>query len=253
MTAPDLVDGHLALVRRALEPSDLVRKRVEARLAAQPHAATPLLELSGVGEHRTLSASAAMAGGAVLVVLSFAAGYFLRGAEFTSGNRAAPLPAIRETAPSAFPKELPERVPNLPALETAPVRDSAEPARPHELPSAPRRQVTSRAVQRGTTAESTPKVAPSQDEMLLLQRAERAVRGESTALALMLVAELDAQHPRSEWMEERRAIELMAHCVGHATDSRPRAERFLAAHPRSVYTDRVTLLCQLEPSSTEPF
>jgi hypothetical protein len=85
------------------------------------------------------------------------------------------------------------------------------------------------------------------DELALLQRAERAVRAENSALALMLTGELDARHPRSELLEERRAIELMAHCVAHATDARPRAERFLRAHPRSVYAERVQQLCLGEP------
>jgi hypothetical protein len=88
----------------------------------------------------------------------------------------------------------------------------------------------------------------SRDELALLQRAERAVRAENSALALMLTSELEERYPRSQLLEERNAIELMAHCVAHATDARPRAERFLRAHPRSVYAERIAALCLAEPT-----
>ena len=85
-----------------------------------------------------------------------------------------------------------------------------------------------------------------------MQRTERAVRAGNSALALMLLGELETGYPRSELLEERRALELLAYCVANATDSVPRAERFLREHPRSVYAERIGALCQVEPSATKP-
>ena len=82
------------------------------------------------------------------------------------------------------------------------------------------------------------------DELLLLQRAERAVRASNSALALALIGELEENYPRSVLLEERRAIELMAHCAAGATDGAARARRFERDHPRSVYAERITELCR---------
>jgi hypothetical protein len=60
---------------------------------------------------------------------------------------------------------------------------------------------------------------------------------------LALIAELEASYPRSKLLEERRAIELMAHCAAGATDGATRAERFLREQPRSIYAARIETLC----------
>jgi hypothetical protein len=98
-------------------------------------------------------------------------------------------------------------------------------------------------------AEPTHAERELDQELALLQRAERAVRVGNAALALALTAELEAQHPRSRLLEERRAIELLAHCAAGATDAAPRATRFLREHPKSVYAGRVRELCHVEPSA----
>ena len=86
----------------------------------------------------------------------------------------------------------------------------------------------------------------------MLQRAERAVRAGNAALALALIGELEERHPRSRLLEERRAIELMAHCEAKATDASARAARFLRDHPQSVYAGRVSAMCPVEPPPREP-
>ena len=69
------------------------------------------------------------------------------------------------------------------------------------------------------------------------------MRAGNSALALALIAELEVNYPRSKLLEERRAVELMAHCAAGATDGRTRAERFLREQPRSIYAARVDELC----------
>jgi hypothetical protein len=79
-----------------------------------------------------------------------------------------------------------------------------------------------------------------------LQRAERAVRADNAALALALIGELEARYPRSTLLEERSAIQLLAHCRAGATDARMRAARFLRQHPSSLYAGRIRELCPSE-------
>jgi hypothetical protein len=85
-----------------------------------------------------------------------------------------------------------------------------------------------------------------------LRRAERAVRAENSALALALIGELWQHYPRSSLLEERRAIELLAHCGAGATDSSVRARRFLREQPRSVYAGRVRRMCLPESDRSKP-
>jgi hypothetical protein len=81
-------------------------------------------------------------------------------------------------------------------------------------------------------------------ELELLERADRAVRADNSALALALLAELDARYPRSTLLEERAAMELLAHCQARAADAGSRAQRFLRTYPNSVYLERASELCQ---------
>ena len=66
----------------------------------------------------------------------------------------------------------------------------------------------------------------------------------ATALALVLLAELEARFPDTGLIEERAAAGVMAHCgLGDAGHQR-RAETFVEGHPRSVYRARVEAACR---------
>lgn len=127
------------------------------------------------------------------------------------------------------------------------VEPSAPPA---PLPEAPAAAHVPRAARPATQRAKIP--APPSDalaaadpdrELALLRRAERAVRGDDSALALALIGELEEHYPRSSLLEERRAVELLAYCVAGASDARARAQRFLREHPRSVYAGRIAEKC----------
>jgi hypothetical protein len=252
MTEPARVDEVLALTRQALTPSAALRERVQARLQAS---ALPAGALGTAGAPERTSGSGVFPGrrvsgglmlGGTLLALGFVMGYGLR-------------PDAGEPPP------LPRRV-GVPAVTlSAPVPDveepvpGARPALPSEGPRPPVRKASRAAapVQGGLRPQpdDAPLSVPTGGrgaELELLQRAERAVRAGNTAVALMLTDELEARYPRSELLEERRAIELMAYCVARASDARPRAERFLRDHPRSVYAERITALCRVEPGGSEP-
>jgi len=84
-------------------------------------------------------------------------------------------------------------------------------------------------------------------ELALLARTERAIRSGEAPLALALLGELDRKFPVPALREEREAARVLARCVsaGVVTDAEARvsAERFIAAHPTSVYADRIRESC----------
>jgi len=193
-----------------------------------------------------------------LVALGFVAGYV------ASDLRAAPaLPPLPPTPQLMADEALaPEPASELPQAEAAAESHDAEPLlasserapppreKPHARVSRARRSgtaVEAEATTSPVTAEAgvseAPPAAGPREELMLLQRAERAVRADNAALALALISELEARYPRSTLLEERRAIELMAYCVAGASDGRARAQHFIHAHPRSVYAARIAELC----------
>jgi hypothetical protein len=139
--------------------------------------------------------------------------------------------------------------PDSPALASSPRKPAAPPrARSHRAGSAPVANEDASA------------------ELLLLERAERAVRSRNSALALALIGELERSFPRSPLHEERRSIELMAHCqaLGPSSDASAdtkadiatRRERFLRQYPESVYSARIADECDaansVAPRATPP-
>jgi hypothetical protein len=76
-------------------------------------------------------------------------------------------------------------------------------------------------------------------EMDLLEQI-RAAQASDPARALALVHDADRRFPRGVFGEEREAIaiECLAR-VGRASEAQTRASRFLAAHPRSPFAERV--------------
>lgn len=249
MTDRDIVETHLALTRRALTPSAALSARVHARLAAESAAsgaaalaATPVAVPSSPWRSLRASGKAGATLGAGLLVLGFASGYFARGDDAAEPP---PLPVVpvasvveQPSAEALSPiDEETARVEVAPVIEVARAARSSPPA----------------AASADSVALATAAATPSpQDELALLKRAERAVRAGNAALALALIGELEERYPRSRLLEERRAIELLAHCDAKATDASTRAARFLREHPRSVYAGRISTLCPAESTAGEP-
>ncbi|MEO8177376.1 MAG: hypothetical protein ABI895_00960 [Deltaproteobacteria bacterium] len=81
-------------------------------------------------------------------------------------------------------------------------------------------------------------------ELALLQRARRALNRSDAALALGIVQSLDERFPDGVLMEERAATRILSLCqLDRKQEARERGRRFLLAHPRSVYAERVRHSC----------
>lgn len=242
MTTPDLVDRYLQSTRAALAPSPDLRERVQARLqvGATPIAVPPsLAAVEPRGLLRSKAANLALSG--ALLALGFVAGYALRpdtGVPPPLPRPAQPAmdweieaPGDTSAAPGWAPSAALARDPTVDSPRTPHARKPGAPARSPLEPQPP----------------DPPQARGPNEELALLARAERAVRADNSALALVLIDELEARFPISRLLEERRAIELLAHCAARASDARQRAERFLRQHPRSVYAERIAALCPSEP------
>jgi len=157
---------------------------------------------------------------------------------------AVPHAAQRELEPSAA------RPVQLDIAAHGAERSSQPAVAPPPVPAAPTSALTPgneqplpKPVARRSTVHRRDTERDWRGELTLLERAEKAVRADSAAFALALLAEFDARYPRSRLSEERQAIELMAHCQARATDAAARAERFRRAHPNSVYAQRIAEVC----------
>lgn len=260
MTDADVVDRQLALARQGFTPTGELRERVRARLGQVGHAprvATQAAAGRSLNQEpsrwRSLRASGnvGLGVGAGLFGLGLAVGASL---------------AVGLVAPALL---------RAPAADVS-LQSHALPAALTEMPAAPEQTTQGESVQRKSSSSATlserdaapagsakprpqraapPRATAGRDwraELELLERAERAVRADNAALALSLLADFDAGYPHSQLIEERRAIEVMAHCQAHATDGTARAERFLRAHPSSVYAERIAEACRLGALAPRP-
>jgi hypothetical protein len=251
MTKADPVDHNLALVRAATAPPYAAKARVRGALARTlPTPPDPLRQ------------SAAWKG-LGLLGLGLVAGYFI-GIE-RAGEPAAPRAPLAAAAPS-------ERFggdPGAQALRDTPAatEDSQPPARgsaPGTEPAgdggagpdaragtgSPHARAGTRNVRSPSNATARPATGASVAELMLLSRAERAIRSGNGELALAFVAELEQSHPQTRFSEERQAMRVLAECLTREAQARARAEAFLAARPVSVYSDRVRRLCTLASSAS---
>ena len=82
------------------------------------------------------------------------------------------------------------------------------------------------------------------EEVSLLKQADRAIRNGEPKVARGLLEQLVTRYPKGQLLEERAATETLIHCQGQASEAaRAAAERFLTAHPQSVYTARIRATC----------
>jgi len=275
----DIVRVHLTRAWQSFAPSPDLDARVRARLTGSTAATMGALGLgaaTGAGRPNPWSSLRASGKvgvlvGAGLLGLGFLSGYFARSspsvgteprAGAVSGVESGRSPSI---APPAAEGASPTAEVASPTTEVASTSvaphwasEDAPEARGerHADPSRSRERTPrtvmpqdplSRAATQGAatpSAASPSAVAPQPNgELALLRRAERAVRAGNAALALALIDEIEASYPRSTLVEERSAIELLAHCRAGAIDARARADRFLRQHPQSLYAGRARELC----------
>lgn len=230
------VERQLMLARAAYTPSPALRARVLERLQPAPPSAVAATRAGHTG-WRALRESGLTRAllGAGLLALGFVAGYQAH----ANRELPPPLPQLEVTSAETL---IPEVEPLIPEVEPLPDPLAVD------VPRAPVEAIVPRARKVRPRAPA----ASARDELALLARAERAVRADNSALALALIAELEERHPRSGLLEERRAIELMAHCAASATDGALRAQRFVRKHPRSVYAERIAELCQAGAPAASP-
>jgi hypothetical protein len=260
MTERDPIEQPLMLARTTTWAPEAAKARVLANLASSG-ALSAASAARAVGAVRTGGVTKLTT--ALWVGASFIAGYWLgfqRSAE--------PRAAVNEASAARQPE---------PALEAQPARGlaarrDAEPAataavRAADAMAAPSDADTERrAIARATPpprARATPGPAqlarapaasrdPVADELMLLSRAERAIRAGEPALALSFLDELEARFPSSGMLEERSAARLLADCALSTPGSQRRAELFLSHRAASVYTDRLRRSCGLEAPSATP-
>lgn len=267
----DIVRRHLTRAWQSWAPSPELDARVRARLTSSSAATMGAIGLgasSGAGRPgpwASLQATGKLGPlvGASLVGMGFLSGYLAHSSLSPSASptpeppRAA-VPAVAGAAtssPEVAPAlEAPHIEPREPASEARNVRRAPEAANADTARRRPSRPATPGPVAAdtpGPVAADTAAPAAS-EELSLLQRAERAVRADNAALALALIGELEARYPRSTLLEERSAIELLAHCRAGASDASSRATRFLRQHPQSLYAGRVRELCAAESGDVPP-
>jgi hypothetical protein len=250
----DIVRRHLTLAWQSWAPSPDLDARVRARLTSSTAATLGALGLGAAtsagrpSPWASLQASGKLGVfvGAGLVGVGFLSGYIAhssRGPSASSEQHAPVSTVVSVAAPKpdvALPDVAPIRV--APPLRIdAPQSDELIALRAAE-PTEKSRERSPRSAPARPEARGPATPAPS-EELVLLQRADRAVRADNAALALALIGELEASYPRSTLLEERSAIELLAHCSAGASDASSHATRFLRQHPSSLYAGRIRELC----------
>jgi hypothetical protein len=157
-----------------------------------------------------------------------------------------PSSASAPSDPAGVSDSRPVEEPARATLSSEPLQRDAAPRRERRRPS---NMLPSPA------GRPQPSPAPENgmnDELALLQRAERATRTGNAALALAFISELTEEYPRSRFLEERRAIELLARCQADARDAAASADEFLRRQPKSLYAARVRQACHIEPAERLP-
>jgi hypothetical protein len=276
VSEPEAFDEQLSEVWQALSPPAGLEAKVRARLGGVGGSAAvargdAASGPSGVAARfRALRASGALGGaaGMGLLGLGFIAGYFTRPpavepprapttaiapstGQPPDGMTAAParvapaMPAESTLPPHATEADAtPSTAAPAPAASTPPA--AAPPATGHVAAPQPS-GVARRASGRTTRARSAANTA--NDELVLLERAERAVRGRNPDLALVLAGEIEDRYPGSQLHEERRAIELMALCQAGSSLAIELGERFARRYPGSVYGQRIANECGSTPTN----
>lgn len=239
MNLEELERSILAGARQDLGPSATDRMRVQSGLVLTEAwwKPAPLRRsvLRGV-------ARSWRGGVAVGIVIGALLGYGVAAKLSVLGSAAPAAPASDSVAAVASPvppAELAaEAVAAAPELESAVAATGAAPA----LPGGSAARASESATLRRAAARDNGSTLAQ--ELSLLQRARRALNRNDARLALGIVKSLDERFPHGVLMEERSATRILSLCQLERTqEARDQGHRFLAAHPRSVYADRVRDSC----------
>jgi len=264
MIERDRIEQPLMLARTASWAPAAAKARVRANLVASG----ALPGASATGSARSVVMAKLTT--ALLVCASFVAGYWLGFQRSLAPHApepasAAVAPGLEATAGAALAAAPPHA--DVKSAEAAGVRGAPREASIAHDPLPARARAPHRATPRPSGAASqraraTPGQArlarapatsdPMADELLLLSRAERAIRAREPLLARSFLAELDERFPSSTMLEERAAAHLLVECGLSNPAARRRAELFLSDRAASVYTDRVRRACGLERPATKP-
>jgi hypothetical protein len=230
------VVGATDLERRLLNaaasdrPSDELTRRMGAALglsiAASGAAVAEAAPAAQSAAHTTAVASTsgwpALTIGVVAVVAAGVAGvHWVRGRH----SERAPIVAARVAAPTAVP-------PALAPPSPAEANDVARPAA--ELPRHRRAPV--------------PAAAPPSDlraEIALIDATRNAVAAHADDRALALIRRYEATYPTGTFRPEATVLRIEALAdLGHTSEARALARRFIAAHPDNPLADRVARLAR---------
>lgn len=84
--------------------------------------------------------------------------------------------------------------------------------------------------------------------MLLLKKAQEALRDGRHLQALHLLEQLERAYPDGSLREEREAAHVLTFCAaGLSAGAATRARGFVRAHPSSVYASRIPKACGMRP------
>lgn len=245
----------LRLAKQSLSPHSSDRERVQGALltalalgaASAAHTTTAHAGATSMGAPQVTSGIALAAQQGLLaktaLVIALASGVGGAVGYQVGYSRAAQqvtpeTPAAQQSAPPVVVvtndiAQAPIAIPVLPA----PVAMPESPAQK----SAPR--AASTAMAQAAPADLAPmSTSPEAEEILQLERVQRALRDGYPALALAILGELDQKVPRGRLHEERSAARVIARC-GMGEASPELSESFANRYPGSMYLERVAAAC----------
>jgi len=240
----------ISKARGALEPAATDQSRLRSQLAARlagvslaapaaPAHALPAHPLRHLWQSH-LAALGAVATSAALI--AFGAGY--------AAGKHARAPVVKSFIVQASSPKL--EAANTPAV-VDPESDESSLASLSDLRhSGTRPRVAASMAAGGAGAASAESQQnPLAEELDLLGRAERMIRGNNPMVAIGLLSEMDRKFPKGQLLEERSAARAMANCQLVDEDSaRLQGQAYLSTHAQSVYAERVRAICHLDSATS---
>jgi hypothetical protein len=231
-----------------MDPS--LRAYVDAYVDEVSPSATGVDQALQQANAKLAAQSAASSSGVSLTLKLGIAGLVIGGAVFLMWTGNDPKPEAPVPSLVASSEEAPEAVESpavVPLEEPEPnTTANAEPTTPEpaaQLPSAP-----------ATKVAKKPNHKPAEDtleaELELLRSARAALRGGNASKALSLVRKHGKRYPKSTFVEERSATEVMALCaVGKTDAAKSKAGKFRKRFPGSAFEAGLMDACEANAGS----
>lgn len=237
----------LALAKDAHNPPDrMARERVRRRVAAA-------VAMTPVAASTLTPAHAAKSGGGIagwftsskIMLASTAVALTLGGSLWGLSTQRTPPAAGRVAQPSVraqptLPTPAPSTTP-LAESALAPVTSSPA-ALPARAPAPSARRARAASI---SSASRTPQPWSLAEETALLARASEQLSHNDIAQALLSIEEHRRRFARSQLIEEREGLRVMAHCLRNRAESRAEAKAYIARAPASVLVARLERACGL--------